>query len=480
MEGTGKSQQTIFSKRMDRRTLLKYAAVAGAAAIAVPTLQACGGIGGASEYKPGTKLAAPPQGTGGGKPLIFRGWNYHVEVVQDNLETFKKQYDEQVDYQTITGDYGSIVAQMHVNKEPLNFCYANPQTAARWYLSGWAHDYSGWWDVEKASAELYPGWRAIATIKGKLVGLPYFQSIRGNIVTNDALLEKVGITPQEYPKTWDELYAQLYDIKKANVTDVPFLPHWFATWFGVTWGFLFEAQNRGFTVFDEKGNPVFDPQCYEMVEYWKKLLADGIVPKETLTMQEADFIDAFATGRYAYSPQQTYDSKVFNDPAKSKFPGKSRIVPATSQPWGLIDSGLYVIIKRAGQTDSDVARSMRLGAFYGWRDKEGNLRVSKRWAVEQALNSGYPATLEDPDVIAAYKSWMPDYDFMMPAMQSVLQAAKSPAVWQRLFYDEWNSAAATVLPEAILGQKTVKAALDELKETANKLIDKYKKQDPGD
>src|SRR4051794_10752163 len=60
------------------------------------------------------KLTPPPQGSGGGDPLVFRGWNYRPEVVQDNTGKFNTQYGENVDYQTITGDYISIMENFHV------------------------------------------------------------------------------------------------------------------------------------------------------------------------------------------------------------------------------------------------------------------------------------------------------------------------------------------------------------------------------
>ncbi|MDQ6674741.1 MAG: ABC transporter substrate-binding protein [Chloroflexota bacterium] len=359
----------------------------------------------------------------------------------------------------------------------------------RWYMAGWAWDLEGHWNVDQIKKDLYPAWKdALSTKDGKLLGLPYFQSVRGTMCTNEELLQKVGITSQEYPKTWEELYDQVYQIKKAGVSDTPLLPHWFATaWFGISWGFEFECGNRGAVLFDQNGNPVFDDKCYAILDQWKTLLADGVVPREVFTMGETDYIDGFASGRYAYSPQQTYDSKVFNDPTRSKLaiggsnPNAkgSKYVPVDKQPWGLINSGVYLNVKRPGQDDKTLERAYRLQEFYGYKDAAGELFVSKRWAVEQALNSGYPATLEDPDVQAAYRTWMPDYELMFPAMKSLLSAASAPAVWKRYFHSEWNTKATTELSQAVLGQRGTKETLDDLKALAERLIKKYQKTDPG-
>ena len=127
-------------------------------------------------------------------------------------------------------------------------------------------------------------------------------------------------------------------------------------------------------------------------------------------MGEADWIDAFATGKYAYSPQQIYDLKVFNDPAKSQVAGQVVPVPVVDQPWGIIDEGIYTVPKRAYDTDEKLARKYRLAGFFGYRDETegGELYVAKRWAIEAALNSGYTAILQDPEVIEAYNQWLPD------------------------------------------------------------------------
>jgi hypothetical protein len=146
-------------------------------------------------------------------------------------------------------------------------------------------------------------------------------------------------------------------------------------------------------------------------------------------MQETDFIDGFAKVATRIARSKIYDSKVFNDPTRSKLakggsnPNAkgSMYIPVDKQPWGLIDSGIYLSIKRQGQEDKTLARAYRRQEFFGYKDKDGNFAVSKRWAIEQALNSGYPATLEDADVQAAYKKWMPNYNAMFPTMKTLAQ-----------------------------------------------------------
>jgi multiple sugar transport system substrate-binding protein len=483
-----KHYEDLMKGRIDRRTFFKRAAAAGAA---TPLIENWLTQPAAASYLPASHnhfsltraaaqsatLAPPAEGIDTSQALVFRGWNYLPEIVQDNTNKFNEKYSENVDYQTITGDYPSIMENFHIANQPLDMAYANPATVARWQLPGWIHDYEAWWDVDDARGELYEGVRQSLTIGDKLYGLPYFVSIRGTLAANMAVLDKAGITAADFPKTWDDLYAQLRQLKADGVTDgPPFLPHWFASgvWFGISWGYLLECLNRGAVLFDDSNAPVFDEKTLAILQEWRTLLEEEIVPESVFTMGEADWIDAFSTGKYAYSPQQIYDLKVFNDPAKSQVAGQVVPVPVVDQPWGIIDEGIYTVPKRDYDTDEMLARKYRLAGFFGYRDdtEGGELYVAKRWAIEAALNSGYTAILQDPEVIEAYNQWLPDPE-LLPAIESVVNAGTFPKVWQTFWWEEWNAQAMSELPKAVLGQTPVEEVHAALKTLAEDLVTRY-------
>lgn len=472
--------------RIDRRTFFKRAAAAGAA---TPLISSYLADPAAARHVPASHnrfslTAAMRQGTvqppaadaDTSDPLIFRGWNFMPEIVQDNTARFNEKYSETADYQTITGDYIAIMENFHIANQPLDMGYANPATLYRWSIPGWVLPYDDAWYAEAAKGEMYEGVRDSMTVDGKLFGLPYFVSIRGTIMANNAILSKAGITADQYPKTWDELYDQVRQMKKDGVTDgPPLLPHWFAAgvWFGVSWGYLFECLNRGAVLFDDQNAPVFDDQTLEILVNWRQLAEEELIPEGVFTMGEPDYIDAFAKGTYAYSPQQVYDLKVFNDPNRSQVAGQVAPVPVDGQPWGLIDEGIYSLANR-NQSPDKLARDYRLGGFFGYRDdvEGGELFVAKRWAIEAALNSGYTAILEDPEVIAAYNEWLPD-PAMLGTIESVVNAGQFPKVWQTFWWEEWNATAMTELPKAILGQTPVEEVHAALKALAEELATRY-------
>jgi multiple sugar transport system substrate-binding protein len=421
------------------------------------------------------KVAPPAAGVDTSEQLLFRGWNYRTEVVQDNTAKFNAQYSENVDYQTITGDYIAIMENFHIANQPLDMAYANPATLFRWSVPGWVHDYERWWDVDAARGEMYDSVRDSLTVNGKLAGLPYFVSARGTVATNNVLLEKAGVPREQWPKTWPELYAMCRQLKADGVAETPLLPHWFAAgvWFGVSWGYLLECLNTGAVLFDDNNVPVFDDATLAILVEWRKLLEEGVVPDSVFTMGESDYIDAFSKGTYVFSPQQIYDLKVFNDPNVSQIAGQVYALPVVEQPWAIIDEGIYTVPAR-NDSDEKLARKYRLAGFFGYRDQEegGELYVAKRWAIEAALNSGYREVLEDPEVIAAYQAWLPD-PAMLDTLNGILNAAQFPRVWQTFWWEEWNATAMTELPKAILGQTPVEEVHASLKQLATDLAERY-------
>lgn len=469
--------------RISRRDMLKRAAAAGVATSAIVSFlnnpeaakaAATPRISLTRMAAQTTALEPPAADADTSESLIFRGWNYRPEVVQDNTARFNAAYSESADYQTVTGDYIGIMENFHITGQPLDFAYANPATLFRWSIPGWVHDYESWWNVEQARGELYDGVRDSLTVNGKLSGLPYFVSARGTIATNKIILDKAGVTDDQLPKTWSEIYDMCRQLKSSGaVTGAPLLPHWFTAgvWFGVSWGYLFECMNRGAILFDDNNVPVFDDATLAILAEWRGLLEEGLVPESVFTMGEADYIDAFAQGTYAFSPQQIYDLKVFNDPAASQIAGNAIALPVNGQPWGMIDEGIYTLPSR-NDSPEKLARKYRLGGFFGYRDDQDNLAVAKRWAIEAALNSGYKSILEDPEVIEAYNSWLPNPE-MLGTLNGVLEACPFPKVWQTFWWEEWNAQAMTDLPRAILGQASVEEIHGGLKQLATDLAERY-------
>ena len=56
------------------------------------------------------------------------------------------------------------------------------------------------------------------------------------------------------------------------------------------------------------------------------------------------------------------------------------------------------VIQMAAEPSSLAGHAWELMKFYGWKDKDGDLRTFKEWAKAAALACPYPAFFEDPEV----------------------------------------------------------------------------------
>ena len=137
-----------------------------------------------------------------------------------------------------------------------------------------------------------------------------------------------------------------------------------------------------------------DGPAGQTLEDWKKIWKDGFVAEEVLAYNEAAYIDAFRSGRYVFSPQQIYDLKTFNDPKKSAaVAGKIGFLPYQGQPWGLIDSAVYLMTSRE-RPDAVTDDVKRFASWYGYKNEKGEFAVANRWMKENMLFSAYKEVME--------------------------------------------------------------------------------------
>jgi multiple sugar transport system substrate-binding protein len=463
-------------RSISRRTLLKGAGVATAAFSLSNLLAACGG---GSEQSQGVVTPDPKKDYTDAELLAFNGWGFQVDMVKKWVARFNEQNKEHAAFKVVPGNYPSVMENKFRNDSKVDLAYVLDTELPRWAQANWLHDFAGWPGLEKAKAAMYPSVRDALTFDGKMVGLPYFAGVGGAIAVNQQMLDKVGITPAEYPKNFDELYEQMRAIKKDGAAETPWLPQWVSESFGMPENIYNEMLAEGLELVDDEGNPVFSGKTEHLrvLERAKKAWDDGLIPKSLLTMSETDHIDGFGTGKYAMSQNQLYDAiGTYNDPSRSQIAGHARFLPVApgGRPWGHLTLGAYVV-PNYGQSGEKLGRAFRLAGYAGYQDNDGQHYVAKQWALAYALNSAYAPVLEDPEVVAAYQKWMPDYDTMMPQMQEAMSTAKPFRMTKEIWYTEWNAKAREVFPSVMTGDISPAAALDQLRETVDKLVDKYKK-----
>jgi ABC-type glycerol-3-phosphate transport system substrate-binding protein len=463
----------LLDRPLDRRDFLKAGAAAGLALTGAARL----GTSAAAQDK--LSPPDPNKDFTGEESLVFNSWTYEVNFVQENIDRFQQMNKEKVTYEVLSGDYPALMEQKHVNKSPLDMSYVLDTNQPRWAIANWILDYEQWWDVEAAKADMYDNVKAVITFNDKLYGLPYFTCDSGVIATNQTILDKVGITREQYPKNWAQVYDQARQIKAAGAAETPYLPKWYNEWFGISLGVYEEMINQGLELVDDAGAPIFDSttEHVRILEDEKRVWDEGLVPESVLTMTETDQIDGFATGQYALSQQQLYDLEVFNRPERSKISGQAFFVPPGDSFWGHLQVGAYAVANREREGER-LARSFRLAGWFGYKDNEGAIYVARRWAIIRALNSGYRSVLDDPEVIAAYRGWMPDPDKMIADMNTSMNIVQPLKMTRRVWFQEWSTKAREILPNILLGHVSPADGAQQLRDEADSLKEKYKNIQP--
>lgn len=408
--------------------------------------------------------------------VYFRGWQYKTDIVQDNVDRYNSGLGGQVDYATVTGDYPAIMEQNLMAGAELDVLYANPSQAGRYYDGGWIMPAEDLENIDAIKADMYPNILEAWTYKGKLLGLSYFVSTRGVMHVNLKKYGELGLGDADFPKNWDELYDQLYELKDKGV-DQPFLPHWINEWYGISWGFLFEVMNRGGEVADADTHaPLLttdeDGAAYKTLEDWKRVWNDGLVPEEVLTYNESSYIDAYASGRYVFSPQQLYDLETFNREDRSQIAGQASLLPYQGQSWGLLDSAVYLMTSR-DRSDAHTGDVQKFAQWYGYKNHEGNVFVGNRWMQESMLFSGYKSVMESEAAAERMRNALArEQD--IEAVLSVYAATPYPkGVWNVIWAEEFNSWLKETLQNYLLDDGDIVETIEEINERITELNDKY-------
>ena len=131
--------------------------------------------------------------------VFFRGWQYKTDIVQDNVERYNKALSGKVDYATVTGDYPAIMEQNLMAGAELDVLYANPSQAGRYYDGGWILPADELPNIDAIRADMYPNILEAWTYKGKLLGLSYFVSTRGDARQSEEIRRTRHVRPR-FPK----------------------------------------------------------------------------------------------------------------------------------------------------------------------------------------------------------------------------------------------------------------------------------------
>jgi hypothetical protein len=412
-----------------------------------------------------------------GRELVMNAWSYRPDIVELSLSDFRNEYNEKGRLEVIVGDYPSIMETKFIAGATVDLCYAECTHVQRWYDAGWIRDLEDMDEVDKVRKDL--GWSPqllqMSTSKdGKLLGTIYFTSVTATVVRNDKLAEEIGM--MEYPKDYDDMFSMCMEAKKKGV-DQPMNPHWFKSWFGGAGRtVLGETMNDGDPLVDKNLDAVFDVDtpAADVLQRWKDYWDNDLVPKGVFTETEADFLNAFGTGKHLFHQQQLYDLQYQNNPENSLIAGHVTLVPGSSKMpvWGVQWGGLYVTPEtRPQRTLGDLKRAHELTKFFGWRDKQGEFRVGTRWS-EAIFTWTYGEVYEQPEVKARTLAWMP-HDEDLEIAKSFIQKAPYHDALRAVWFPEWKARVDIDIADAVQGKISVNEAITDMRDFWTDLKKQY-------
>ena len=424
----------------------------------------------------GTALAQGGLEAQSEETVFFRGWQYKTDIVQDNVDRYNGEQGGNVDYATVTGDYPAIMEQNLMAGAELDVLYANPSQAGRYFDGGWIMPAEALSNIDEIKADMYPNILDAWTYKGQLLGLSYFVSTRGVMHVNLKKYYELGFTDADFPANWDALYDQLYEMRDKGL-DQPFLPHWINEWYGISWAFDFEVMNRGGQVAHPDNHaPLLttdaDGAAYKTLEDWKRIWNDGLVPEEVLTYNESSYIDAYASGRYVFSPQQLYDLETFNREDRSQIAGHASLLPYQGQSWGLLDSAVYLMTSRE-RSDAHTDDVKRFASWYGYQDQTGNVFVGNRWMQESMLFSGYKSVMESDAAAERMKNALAREQDIAAVLEVYAATPYPKGIWSVVWAEEFNSWLKETLQEFLQDDGDIVETIEAINEEIADLNKKY-------
>jgi len=412
-------------------------------------------------------------------PIVFDVWPWGTQVIEMNVEDFKKQYDENVKLEIIPGDYNAIMESKLMTKQPMDVCFGFLDAAFRWEKAGWILPVDEDPLFPEMKKDIIPAMiEACQTVDGKFVGLPY-----GNqtlvIHRNIKMLEKAGYGKDFIPATEEELINVCIELKKKGLSKYPLLlqlgpQDWMRPWL---WFAFCHAE--GDMLFDKKTlEPTFDVNtpCAHVLESWKTAWDEKLLPEGIFTTLEPDYMAMWMSGEHAYHTFWDQSRQFYNNPETSKIAGSSSIMPTLlgKNKETFTYLGCLYLISNIPRSPGKMKRVWNFGNFLAYKDKNGEFLVPKRYAVSAALFPMYRQLKDDPDIRAAWLKqvvYPEEIDYIFNMYEHMV----SPIVYKTFWYLKWMPTLKDEIYNGVTGKKSIKDAITSMRTTADEMWKTYAK-----
>ena len=344
---------------------------------------------------------------------------------------------------------------------PFDVIYIHTDQINRWTKANWVRFIDDMEGIDEIKDALYPeNLVGLSNLEGKLVALPYYTGYRA-FLYNEEKLSEAGFQP---PTTWEEFIDQCRELQGKGISQHPFIPYWIATEYA-TWSWFSLWYSEGEPVFDENYEPTFQDggvAFKKVLELMKLMYDEEIVPPDILTMK--DHTGTFGTGEHVFMHHSNYIQQALNDPERSQIAGSVRnaIMPGSTRETMAWTEG-YAMSPNA-PTD----RAWELMKFLGYKDKEGEYRVSKSWVLQAGLGSPYKEVMNDPEIVESFSKWTD-----LAIWNEQQEKSKSRGVSQAFWFPEWNLFLVTAVHDYLQGKTPIDETIKNLHDQVVTLKAKY-------
>jgi sn-glycerol 3-phosphate transport system substrate-binding protein len=438
--------QQIGGDQVKQRTLLailSIALVALLAACAVPQAAPEGAAepAAATEAAAESAEAAPAEGAAA-EPVTISFW-YAIggaqgEALQAMIDEFNATNQDGITVEaTFSGDYGETATKVIAALEsgdlpnggllpaaPLWTCREENYLIEEYIQGEDGLNVDDYWPVL---------WD-YNTYDSHLCSLPFNNSTMVMFYNKD-LMASAGLDPEAPPQTWDELYTQAKAIVDANPGTI-----------GVEvrdegwWLKALILQNGGQIMNEDASAPAFASEAgYGAMEYWKKLIDDGLMPPA----QHGDSRDLFIAGQVGFFMSSTGNIGRVKDGAQ--FAWSTDFLPAN------VDRGATVGGAALAMFPADKAQEDATWRFLKWLVSPEN---SARFAAQTGYVPIHKQAAESPEIQALFAA-EPAY---VAGFEQLAIATQYPHFWEMGSMDNYLAGA---IEQMELGALSPQAALDD-------------------
>jgi len=386
---------------------------------------------------------------GGPVSLEFVVWSYNIKTIQDNINQFQMAYPDikvnLTDYPW-TQYHDTMVLRLK-GKTQTDVMYNGEDWLPEFAAAGWVASLEDYFpEVKKYKDKTASYALADMTYSGKLYGLSYY----ADLITfqyNKKILDDNGMTA---PADWDEVLSESLKLKAGGM-EYPFVYEYAANLPNFYSAFASQVYGRGGSLFDDNLNPVLNDPNGEAFKHLQ-WLQDAKTKHDIMAFEshETKVVVAMNTGQHAFTVMYNYDLASMNkrpQPLAGQF-DMTQMPGADGACLGF--AKFYCMTAQAAE--NEVRRNAAwkfIEAFGG-----GDYKVAKRWAVEDGLGFAALPLFDDPDVQAAFATWI-DVDKFKA--QAKLARNDANPEWKGM----WSEFFRPLMAKAFVGGATVKEVMDQ-------------------